>query len=129
LTRKDEAENDLTIRLIRTSELYKTIRTGIWGAVVVVLIIFGYLSVDRLAGKSTVFNSVVDWALRLTTSEAIAWAIALVCGGGYLIQKKARRRAAENMGPRLAELERRVDPNRTSSGLDKAGDNLPGDQL
>lgn len=92
-----------------------------WGAAVWIAS-YLYRSVVVLAGETTV----ADFGLRvlgdLQVSTALAWVVA-VCGAGYgTWERRVRKKAIERLTPRHRDLERQLDPRRTSSGLTPRGD-------
>ena len=80
------------------------------------------------AGKSTL----ADIAIRLAAELHIDRALAYLFGSGGILyglrQRSLRQRNLRRLTPRAHELERRIDPNRTSSGLTPSGTTNPKDR-
>jgi hypothetical protein len=91
-----------------------------WGGLVVIAY-FVYLSTVALAGKTTLAEIGVKVLGNLTVSRAI---ITLLTGSGWafgLGQRRLRRKAISRIANEKNELERRIDPKRTSSDLTSRG--------
>lgn len=60
-------------------------------------------------------------------------AISYVVGGGGLLygarQKRLKGNTIQKMGAQIKELEAKIDPNRSSSGLTERGKTRPEDEL
>jgi len=98
-----------------------------YGAIVLVFR-YAYLSIDSLAGKETLAKFFVEilvnrirthWLWSGLTLSAIIWAIA---------EGIVRRQTIKRLSRRIQELERRLDPNRSSSGIQPTGDTNPEDK-
>jgi hypothetical protein len=92
-----------------------------WG-VIAFLGYCAYLSIAELAGKTTIVEAAIQFMARVHLSEAAAWAAALIMGGGWYRTYRAILRLRRENLPRLAEMEKELDPDRTSSGLDERGE-------
>lgn len=89
---------------------------------------FVYRSIDALAGKQTLADVGIKVLADIKISEAIAY---LFGGGGVLYGYKCKRLKADNverMAGRIAELEKQLDPGRSSSRLTPRGETRPGDR-
>ena len=88
---------------------------------------FLYLSVDSLSGRHTF----ADIGFAVLADVKISEAIAYVFGaGGVLYGYKYRRLKGDNVertAERIAELETRLDPDRSSSRLTPRGETRPED--
>ena len=80
---------------------------------------FFWLCVREVAGHETVVNVVVNYFAK--GGNLIPWGLA----GGASIwaygERKLRQIKTTRMSQHLEELEKRLDPNRTSSGLTSSG--------
>jgi hypothetical protein len=83
-------------------------------------------SIDRLAGKLTIADIavkfLVDWKITLAygaTAAASSWA---------LLERRLKGGVIKRLSVRVVELETRIDPGRTSSGLTEHGTTSPGDR-
>lgn len=114
------------IGLAQVQERYRTIRTLIWGATWLGGIFLGRDVVASLSGETTrlIFElsilADVKFALTVTLAGAAAtWAV---------FERVIRHRKVEQMQGRIKELETRLDPNRSSSGLTPKGKTNPKDK-
>jgi hypothetical protein len=84
-------------------------------------------AVRSLSGLSTH----ADISITLMSRMEIAATISLLCGAGGTIygfqQRQVRRKVVRRLHGRIATLERRLDPHRTSSHLTPSGDTNPED--
>jgi hypothetical protein len=107
----------------RTKIWIQIIKSGMWLGIA----FLGYKSVAALAGQTTNADLLFKIIANINVSYAISWtatAGAIVYGR---VQKNLRQRAVERLATRNAELEKRLDPHRTSSGLTPRGLTRPGD--
>jgi len=84
-------------------------------------------AIRELAGRDTTANILVEFLASIKVSVAIAWGAA--AGGvayGYY-ERKLRKRAVHKLTARKSELEKLLDPTRSSSGLTHTGDTNPED--
>jgi hypothetical protein len=102
---------------VRAAIRYGTIAFGLWCL---------YLSIDSIAGKTTAFTMALSvlWDVRLVFAFSIAgltslWAVA---------ERKLRQRKVAYMQGRVRELEQKIDPNRSTSGLTEKGRTHPRDR-
>ncbi|WP_022949551.1 hypothetical protein [Methylohalobius crimeensis] len=88
----------------------------------------GYLSLKELAGKATIADiaftflgkqAVSNWGYNLALFVSIIWA---------LTERKLRLRKTKYLSERPKNLEKQIDPNRTSSGLQPTGETNPEDK-
>ena len=85
---------------------------------------FAYKSVEVLAGKETL----VDASLSLLKSSyGLPWLFAVLVSLWAVGERRLRYRKTESMEAHIRELERHIDPGRTSSGLLRTGQSNPGD--
>ena len=88
----------------------------------------GYLIVAALAGHHTVADIGIRFLGNIRISEGLAW---LLGGGGIAYgykQRSLRRSTIERLQGRNTELEKRLDPNRSSSQLLTTGRTRPEDE-
>lgn len=108
---------------IRIAELAASvIMEGIrWGGIVAIMYFF-FRSIESLSGRTTVADVGIKFIADMKFSEVFAY---LFGGGGMLYGLKQRqfaRRKTEYLATRNTELEKRIDPNRTSSTLPPTGE-------
>ncbi len=95
-----------------------------WGGLVAIAY-FGYSSVVVLAGTTTSANIGIRLLGSLTVNRGL---VALLTGSGWaygLGQRSLRRKNIERVVPLKNELERIIDPKRTSSNLTPRGTTPP----
>jgi len=98
-------------------------------ALIGVLGYFAYLSLDSLAGKTTIVDMISKFSASVRLSEVVAYVAAAVFGGAWWRTNRANKRLVQENTPRLQELEKGVDAGRSSSGLAKDGSTPDGDAL
>jgi hypothetical protein len=114
------------VALLRVDRFYRTVRTAIrvGGGCFAAWCL--YLSIDSVAGKTTAFSVGLSllWDIRLVLAFSIAgpailWATA---------ERWLRHRKVEYMQGRIRELESKIDPKRSTSGLTTKGRTNPKDR-
>lgn len=129
---KSKAELMAENRLLKTHgrvDAWVAILTTLtkWGGFVLIAR-YAYLSVAALAGKETLADIGIQFLSDVRVSEALAWLLA-TSGVVYgYRQRKLRRDTVERQHGRIEELERRVDPKRSSSRLTPRGETRPEDR-
>jgi hypothetical protein len=122
VTPPSELEVALTIRRIdRSVEIWKQF----WKSVCFIGIAgFGYLSIDALAGKTTLASLLVHFFETTSGSGVSKWWMwgALICFIWAWLERNLRLRKVRSMSQRLEVLEKEIDKGRTSSGLTRAGE-------
>lgn len=115
----DEAKYRLWLRGIDGS--FTLGRTCIWAAVLYALIYYGHLVGVAFAGTTTEANLVISLLANL---QADRWFAYLLGAGGIWYgrrQRTLRQRTIRRLTEHTAELEGRMDSERTSSGLTSTG--------
>jgi hypothetical protein len=90
--------------------------------------LFGYLSIDSLAGKTTFAQVVISFLGQMAVSKSLAYIFGF---GGILFgvyQRRLRKKTAAHYYPRVKELEKLIDPRRSSSDLTIYGETNPRDK-
>lgn len=133
MSKKTKAQLEAELSMLRRSRfsegtvqvLLSAIR---WGAIILIAR-YSYLSIDALAGKSTLADIGINFLSEIKVSIALAWA-AGIGGAAYgLSQKKLRRDTVERLQERIKMLELGYNPERTSSRLTVRGDTRLEDKL
>ncbi|MBC7952864.1 MAG: hypothetical protein H7Z12_13735 [Rhodospirillaceae bacterium] len=84
--------------------------------------------IKELAGKETHADIVIGWMLSGSGKSAGAFGVlALITSSWAVLERRFRRRKTETLTRRLRELEHRLDPDRSSSGLAETGETHPDD--
>jgi hypothetical protein len=87
-----------------------------------------FLSVRELAGKSTDARFVFEYFFSRDNDYALPWILATVTTVWALLERKFRHQKTEQLTARTKELELRLDPHRSSSGLATTGETHPRDK-
>lgn len=117
-----------TLEYYRIQQRYSALRTGIKSVAWVLVAWIGFSALKTFAGQSTsvalslILNALVELKFVVTVTLACcatAWAV---------LERRLRLRKVETMQGRITELETKIDPKRSSSGLTKRGQTNPGDR-
>ena len=103
--------------------LNNLIRYGAW----VLIARYGYLSIEALAGETTSLNFLHVVTFEFLSRTLPWWILTIAFGYWAFRQTRLRKQKTEQLTARIKELETRIDPNRTSSGLLPSGDTHPDD--
>lgn len=86
-------------------------------------------AIDALAGKTTIVNALAAAFLSNDNDYGLPLIVAAVCAAWALLERFLRRKKTEQMQQHVRELEKRLDPKRTSSGLLPTGSHRPEEEL
>ena len=81
-----------------------------------------------MAGKTTNISTMIKAVVDLDIGKYVAYAVAAVCGAGWFVERRTRRRTIKGQNEHIKELESRLDPKRRSSGLLPDGQTKKEDQ-
>lgn len=97
-------------------------RTAIRTVGAVACVGFAYLAIASMAGTTTIADFGLKIAANLRLSVLLAWGTtaAAIAWGSW--ERHLRQRTAREMAARINSLEKRLDPDRTSSGLNPQDD-------
>jgi len=128
-TRQERQDEVRYHAIIRIAELIASIvnNTIRWGGLCVIVYLV-YRIIESLAGKTTVADIGIKFLADMKLSDVFA---VLFGGGGVLYglkQRQLARRKTEHFSRRQAQLEQRLDPQRSSSKLPPTGETRPEDQ-
>jgi len=120
-------------RYIRQSRIIYLVTTAInnlfkYGSLLGIAYCF-YLIIAVLAGKTTLANIGISFLGNVRISETVAWLFGVSGVAFGYRQRRLRRKTVEHLQTRNIELEKQIDPNRTSSTLTPRGDTNPRDVL
>ena len=98
------------------------IRTVVWSGAIVWCFALAMSAIRAMAGQTTVADLALEVAGNLSVNVTLAWTAA-VGGTIYgLWERWLRSKSIRKMAPRLRKLERKIDPKRSSSGLNPKDD-------
>ncbi len=122
-------ELDFRRSLLRINATVTLITTAIKYGTLVACVYLGYLSIESLAGRVTLATVGIRLLGNLRVSEGIC---AILTTGGIVYgvgQRRLRHKAVKHLGNAKNELEKILDPGRSSSGLTEAGGTRPEDEI
>lgn len=85
-------------------------------------------SMQAFAGQTSDANIVVSLLADVNFSEAVAWVFGLGAFGYGYQQRKLKGQTVQRLTSRITELEKKLDPSRTSSELTSTGETNPKDE-
>ena len=122
--------NQIQIARIRLRlDVLKTVRHLVKWVAFAVIAMFAWLSIEALAGKTTILEAVFEYTTRNKATVFLPWLIAIVMLVWALVERALRRRKTAQMQKHVHDLETRLDPDRTGSGLPPDGRTNPKDKL
>jgi hypothetical protein len=120
--------NDVEIYKIRHATIRKAIdstfgflKTTVRAAGWILAFYFLYLAISVISGKTTHFETTVRAVLNLSIDRQVMGIVIFLLGGTAYNERKLRRKTSQNRVDYIRELERRLDPGRSSSLLDSKG--------
>jgi hypothetical protein len=124
-----KALREIDYRITKAESITKLITAAFrWGALSFMAYMF-FRSVEALAGHLT--RADLNLGVRFLVAEKLDEVLAIGVGlGGFLYgwrQRKFRKDDIEGRSNRIAELERMIDPGRSSSQLNRRGGTNPED--
>lgn len=109
---------------IKTVIIAVVIAAFCWGSVHSMF----FLPIQAAHGEATTINVVQTWAANVNASVWVSWGVTVAAAGYGVSERRKRNRERAEKDSRIANLERRLDPNRTTSGLDPGGEANQGKQ-
>ena len=107
-------------RINLVKEIAKTVRTAVVFGCVLGIAYFCQRMVHDLAGKTTAADIGLKFLGTFKVSEGLAWMISAICFGTAVKTRRTNGNMAARLS-RLADFERSIDPNRSSSHLSPTG--------
>lgn len=124
--KRTELENRISFKRIDAG--VSVVKAFLKYSTIIICVYFAYLAIAALAGRTT-FASI---GLSILGNVNVKDSIYIVLTVGGIIygvgQRQLRRRNIERLTKQTMELEKRLDPKRTSSGLTKRGTTRPEDK-
>lgn len=90
-------------------------------SMVVVPFYFIYRCVDRLAAQHDAVDGLTKAIVALHIGDWLPWLVSVFTSAGFLSERRLRQKTIATNQKYTKELEERLDPKRSSSGLNKAG--------
>jgi len=98
-------------------DVFGLLRTAVRGAYVVLGIWIIGTALAPFAGHKTELNSVLNWMVQLKADRYFFALAATIAGGSWWQERRKRTKLIEEWGSYVRTLEKKIDPNRSSSGL------------
>ncbi len=105
------------LKLAKVDLVYKLGRTALIGGAFVFCVYFIAGAFQEMAGKTTNISAMIKAVVDFDIGKYLAYAVSVVCGTGWAVERRARRRTIKGQNEHIKELESRLDPKRRSSGL------------
>jgi hypothetical protein len=102
----------------RTVSLAQTIAKMV---ALVMCVRYMYLSLGVLAGRETKFEAVMRTLLSVTSDRWVAYAVSAIFGVSWYRQRRLSQKSIKEREAYIRDLEKRIDPRRSSSGLSATG--------
>ncbi len=103
--------------------LFKILKIiGLW-----ILCRYTYFSVKELAGKTTIADFLFQYFTRESRYHWLPWVLVALFFVWAILERSLRLKKVASMQKHILELEKRLDPNRTSSMLTHKGETNPED--
>ena len=107
--------------LFRAFVAIKVVELGKWICGVLIVYFLIARPVRDLAGGDTSVSVVIRTVAELTADRWFFWFAVLFFSGGWYRERRSFQRYRKRHGQREKELEKKLDPNRKSSGLTEEG--------
>ena len=131
--KKSKAQLEAELRVLRGTRVSEGVVQVInnlirWSAIVLV-VRYGYLAIETLAGKTTLADVAVSFLTDIKVSVVLAWG----AGAGGVVyglqQRKLRKDTLQRLQDRNQTLEKMIDSSRSTSNLTPRGDTRPEDKI
>jgi len=113
---------DNQVRMFKAHELSAVLRTLFRCAGLVLVAYYGYRTAASIAGTATTFTVILEFLAKISADRWVAYAVACVCGCGWAIERRARKSYIKRSSSRTKELEKKLWPGRSSSGIRETGE-------
>jgi len=108
-------------RLFLISRGFELLKEIIRAAILISGFYFAYLAIAELAGKQTEALLAFHYFISRDNDYALPWIISFASLLYAGMQRRLRLKKTQEMQGYIQELELKIDPNRTSSGLTTTG--------
>src|SRR5438128_2329756 len=123
MNKPPSARTQERIAVATVEERYRTLRTLIRVAGAVYAVYLGHGALEVLAGETT--KLALELSVLADVKFTLTFALAGAATTWAVAERIIRHRKVEQMQGRIKELETRLDPNRSSSGLTPKGKTNP----
>lgn len=89
---------------------------------------WAYLSIDALAGKTTLADIALSYFTSKENDHGLPWILVVIFVIWAALERRLRLRKTVALADQIKELQKRIDPQRTSSGLLQTGETNPKDK-
>ena len=124
---KSPLNQALIVRFELWLDVLKTVRHLAKWAAVAFVAVCAWLSIESLAGKATMLKAVFEYTTGNKAAVILPWLVTIVMLVWALRERALRRRKTAQMQNHAREIETRLDPDRTGSGLLPDGRTNPKD--
>lgn len=122
-------DNQTNVRLFELTQKFGLFNRIVSAIIYITFFYFTYLSIDAIAGKTTIANVFLSYLISKESNFGFPWFLAGVTSIWALLERRLRKRKIEQMQNHIKELEKSRDENRTSSGLLADGETNPSDKI
>lgn len=121
-TRRKRKISDNEIRAFRTERRTKVLITLLRCTLGVFVAYYAYQSIAAVAGKTTLFLTVIDLLAHMDVNKWVAWLIVVITGTGWFFERRSRKMHIKRQHPRVKSLEEQIWKERSSSGIGRDGE-------
>ncbi len=126
---RQDASSGAAIRLKKLDIVADAVHLAIpWGCLLGIGICIAFAT-SRLAGKATLAQIGMSFVGDIRVSDAVAYMFGAAGVGYGVLERRLRHKKTKSMAAYSAELETKLDPNRSSSGLTPEGTTRDEDRL
>jgi hypothetical protein len=126
---KSKKEADFQLRHKKLEIVADAVHLFIPWASLVAIFVLAYLTVDKLAGKTTMAQLGMNFVGSIRIPDAVAFLFGGAGGGLAFRERNLRHKKTAEMAAHTQRLEAIIDSRRTTSGLTPHGTTRPEDRL
>jgi len=125
----EEQINEVAIRFKKWEIVANVVQLGIPSTSLVIIVGLVAYMVSQLSGKTTLAQIGMSFIGNINVSNAVAYIFGAASFGYGLNERRLRHKKTASMAEYAASLEKRIHPERTSSGLTRQGTTRKEDKL
>ncbi len=113
------------------SQLPSVFKTITWGSVIVVCVMFLSDAIKAVSGTETfvvLWSNFLSLDFKFKANLTMSWAISAGCAAAYWKKKNQLNNYIKKYNPHIKSIEKLVDPDRSSSGIQETGITNPEDR-